>query len=58
MESLVSLRRFSGELVGYPIDIVRWHRDASFDRCHGIDASGKLSLAGLKISIPHVSSLP
>jgi len=58
MESLVSLRRFGGELGRYPIDIVRWHRDASFDRCPGIDTSGELSLAGLKISSPHVSSLP
>jgi hypothetical protein len=58
MESLVSLRRIGRKLWRYPIDIVRWHLDASFDRRHGIDAFGKLSLAGLKINSPHVSRLP
>jgi SAM-dependent methyltransferase len=50
-----TLARCGRSLWRYPIDIVRWHIDAWFDRCHGIDTSGKLSLAALKISSPHVS---
>jgi hypothetical protein len=58
MESLVSLRRNGRKLWRYPIEVVRWHLDASFDRRHGIDAFDKPSLAGLKISSRHVSRLP
>jgi hypothetical protein len=55
MADLAVLNRMVRNLWRYPRDIVRWYVDAGFDRRHGVETSGKLSLAHLSISSPHVA---